>query len=112
MCLESVSRGDGACETSWCENGGQPIVGHALLEGIMLDSAGDECVVIESVDHGPRTRFRRRELHNESRRKSGSVVLIPETKPSQLPRHTLLPAEESSLEGLNAAGFKALTIQD
>jgi hypothetical protein len=46
MCLESVRQADGACETSWCENGGQPIVGHALFDGIVLDSAGDERVVI------------------------------------------------------------------
>jgi hypothetical protein len=49
---------------------------------------------------------------NESRRNSGSVVLIPKTKPSQLSRYTLLTAEEFCLEGLNAGGFQALTIQD
>jgi len=47
MCMESLRQTDGACETSWCENGGEPIVGHALLEGINLDSAGDKCVVIK-----------------------------------------------------------------
>ena len=47
MCMEPLRQADGACETSWCENSGQSIVGHALLEGVVLDSVSDERVVIE-----------------------------------------------------------------
>jgi hypothetical protein len=47
MCLESLRHADGGCEKSWSENGGQPIVGPALLEGVVLDSVRDERVVVE-----------------------------------------------------------------
>jgi hypothetical protein len=47
MGMESLRQADGAGQTRWCENGRQPIVGHASLERVVLDAVRDERVVVD-----------------------------------------------------------------
>ena len=69
-------------------------------------------VVAECADDGSRSRFRRGELRNERLRPSGSLILIPETKPDQLSSHTLLAAQQFYGEGSDAVRSQALSVQN